>query len=67
MANEQHDALLGTTMPSQPEEAPTFSQSLVFPRYVVAEVYRRIERKLGLEGIRSDDDISPGRFSAAFQ
>lgn len=37
---------------------PTLTQSLVFSRSVVAEVYRRIERRLGLEGIRSDDDIA---------
>lgn len=38
-------------------EGPTLIEKLVFPRYVVAEVYRRMERKLDLKGIRTDEDI----------
>jgi putative toxin-antitoxin system antitoxin component (TIGR02293 family) len=60
MANEQQHELPNPETLSQPvlTEDATFAQSLVFPRYVVAEVYRRIERKLGLKGIASDDDIA---------
>jgi putative toxin-antitoxin system antitoxin component (TIGR02293 family) len=43
---------------SDPTEAPAISPALLFPRYVVTEVYRRIEHKLGLQGIRSDDDLA---------
>lgn len=58
MAKEQQNALPGPAMqPTSPVD-PTLTQSLVFPRYVVAEVYRRVEHKLGLKGIRSEDDIA---------
>lgn len=59
MANEEEPE---TPNPSASAEPPasdrTVEQQLVCPGYVVAEVYRRIERKLGLEGIRSDEDIA---------
>lgn len=48
----------GTSRQTAPAEAPAIFQSLVFPRYVVAEVYRRIENKLGLQGLRNDEDIA---------
>ena len=60
MANEQQPELPNPEPESQPATTvePTVTQSLVFPRYVVTEVYRRIERKLGLKGIRSDENIA---------
>lgn len=60
MADEQQSELRSPKPESQPAPTadPTIVQSLVFPRYVVAEVYRRIESKLGLKGIRNDVDIA---------
>jgi putative toxin-antitoxin system antitoxin component (TIGR02293 family) len=60
MADEQqHESpTSGASSHTSSAEDPTIIQSLIFPRYVVAEVYQRIERKLGLEGLRSDKDIA---------
>lgn len=60
MENEQEheSADPGETSETAPERGASFSPSLMFPRYVVTEVYRRIQLKLGLSGIRSDDDLA---------
>lgn len=48
----------GTSSETVPAEDPTITQSPLFPRYVVADMYRRIERKLGMKGLRNDEDIA---------
>lgn len=60
MTDEQQRESPGAQTPSQPAlvEAPTITQTLIFPRYVVAEVYRRMEQRLGLKPLRNDEDIA---------
>lgn len=60
MTDEQQCELPGAETASKPApvETPTIIQTLIFPRYVVAEVYRRVEQKLGLKALRNDEDIA---------